>query len=265
MQSAKPCEFGVLQTRDGAEQADLLGVFKLGLEPDHIPDRAQLVVLPQLHHCVGPATARVLGRCPVRVVEPDWLHRAIAQGIDPARCHHFNRHAAFEVGSVGFPLAELGLFAIEQALMKSEILLFGHRAVDVILAALVPACSHPGDVHIDRIAVDDRRDGIEERQTVRAGRGSDTGSECGGREGTGRDDRQASRWQSVNPFADHGERWQLCKPLFNLGREHIAVHRQRRPGGNLGHLCGGHDQRIEPAHFMVQQADSVAFMIVGAK
>src|SRR3546814_4563098 len=58
-------------------------------------------------------------------------------------------------------------------LMKGEILLLRHRAVDVVLAVafradLVPARGHPADVHIDAVAVDDGGDGIEEGEGVRS-------------------------------------------------------------------------------------------------
>ena len=48
-QAAKPGKFRLFQPRYRAEQPDLLGVLQLGLEADHVPQRAQLVVLPQLH------------------------------------------------------------------------------------------------------------------------------------------------------------------------------------------------------------------------
>ena len=53
MQAAEPGELGLLQPRNGAEDAHLLGMFQLGLEADHVEQRAELVVLAQLHDGVG--------------------------------------------------------------------------------------------------------------------------------------------------------------------------------------------------------------------
>src|SRR4029077_7330859 len=60
VQTAEPRELCLLEPRDGAEDADLLGVFQLGLEPDHVPQAAERIVLPELHYGVGPlGTMRV--------------------------------------------------------------------------------------------------------------------------------------------------------------------------------------------------------------
>ena len=37
---------------------DLLAVLQLGLEADHVPQRAQRIVLAQLHHRIGPRPVR---------------------------------------------------------------------------------------------------------------------------------------------------------------------------------------------------------------
>ena len=51
--AAEPRELGLLQAGDGAEDARLLAVLELGLEADHVEQRAELVVLAQLHDRVG--------------------------------------------------------------------------------------------------------------------------------------------------------------------------------------------------------------------
>jgi hypothetical protein len=45
----------------------------------------------------------------------------------------------------------------------------------------------------------------------------------------------------------------------------VAVDRKRAAGGHLVCIRGVHDDRSEPAHFGVQEADGVVFMIVGTK
>src|SRR3546814_8291200 len=41
VEAAQPRELGLLQAGDGAEQADLFGMLELGLEADHVPQRAE--------------------------------------------------------------------------------------------------------------------------------------------------------------------------------------------------------------------------------
>ena len=53
MQPAEPRELGLGERRNGAEDAHLLAMLQLGLEADHVEQRAELVVLAQLHHRVG--------------------------------------------------------------------------------------------------------------------------------------------------------------------------------------------------------------------
>jgi hypothetical protein len=54
----------------------LLGMLQLGLEADHVPQRAERIVLAQLDDGIGPAAG-------ARIVEADRLHRAEAQGLGP--------------------------------------------------------------------------------------------------------------------------------------------------------------------------------------
>src|SRR3954462_3238468 len=53
VQAAEPGEFGVLETRNGAEHALLRAIVQLGLEADDVVERAELVVLPQLNDRVS--------------------------------------------------------------------------------------------------------------------------------------------------------------------------------------------------------------------
>src|SRR5262245_1308780 len=45
----------------------------------------------------------------------------------------------------------------------------------------------------------------------------------------------------------------------------VAVNRQRATRRYLVCVCSAHDQRTEPAHFLVQKADSVVLAVVGAE
>src|SRR3546814_4323115 len=58
MQAAEARELGVFQAGNGAEDAGLLAVLQLGLEADDVVERAERIVLAELHHGVGPLVAR---------------------------------------------------------------------------------------------------------------------------------------------------------------------------------------------------------------
>ena len=172
MQAAKPRELGVLEPGNGAEYALLRAVLQLGLETDDVVERAELVVLAQLHDRVG-----LYGRI-VRIGQPDRLHRPMPQRLAAALGHHLDRQAAVEIGRVGLPVLEVDLFAFEQRVDEGVVLLFRHRAVDVIGAGaagpdLVVARLEPGHRHVDGIPVHDRRNGIEEGQRAFVGEPAD--------------------------------------------------------------------------------------------
>ena len=105
------------------------------------------------------------------------------------------------------------------------------RAVDVVLAALVPARRHPGDVHVDAVAVDDRGDGVEEGEGAFAGFGGDGFGELRAGQRAGGDDRRMVG-ERVDPLADDGDVGVLLDRARDLGGESLAVDRQRRAGGN---------------------------------
>src|SRR5690349_13498557 len=121
MEAAEPSELGILETRNGPEQPHLFGMLQLGLEADHVPERAERIVLAELDDRIRPAPGP-------RIVQADWLHRAEPERVDAALRHHLDRHAALEIGRVLLPVAKLGLLAVEEALMEGEILLLRHRA-----------------------------------------------------------------------------------------------------------------------------------------
>ena len=57
----------------------------------------------------------------------------------------------------------------------------------------------------------------------------------------------------------------LVQRLGDGGGKPVAVDRQRAAGGHLVGVGRAHDQRAQPAHFGVQQADRVVGGIVGAE
>ena len=180
MQPAETCELRLLQPRNSAEDTLLLAILQFRLEADDVVERAELVVLPQLHDRVG------LRRGIVRIGEADRLHRAVAQGLGAALRHNFDRQTAVEIGRVGLPLLELGLLTGDQRGDEAVILVLGHRAIDVIGARaagtdLVVARLEPGHRHVDGFAMHDRRDRVEEGQCVLVGQFADGVGQGGAR------------------------------------------------------------------------------------
>jgi hypothetical protein len=167
VKAAQPRELRVFQTWNGAEDAHLFGVFQLGLETNHIEQRAEFVVLAQLHHGVG-LVVRL-----VRIGEPKWFHRAMTQSLNAAFRHDFDWQAAIEVGCIRLPFMEARLVAGEQRRNEGVILLTWQRAVDVVgaraaRAGFVVAGLKPGLTEIDAVAMDNWRDGVEKRELLLA-------------------------------------------------------------------------------------------------
>ena len=109
----------------------------------------------------------------MRIGEADRFHRAKAQRLAPALRHHLDRQAALEIRRP-LELFEFGFWRREDRVEKSLELLAIQGAIDVVgaIAArsrLVVARLHPGLRHVDRIAMHDWRDGVEERQLRFAG------------------------------------------------------------------------------------------------
>src|SRR5512132_962303 len=100
MQPSQAREFGLFERGNGAEQANLLAVLQLGLEAYDVVERAESVVLAQLHH--GEGTPPVF----VRIPEPHRLHWAMGEGSPAALGHHLDRQTAFEIGRIPLPIFE---------------------------------------------------------------------------------------------------------------------------------------------------------------
>ena len=105
---------------------DLLAVFQLGLEADHVEQRAELVVLAQLHHGIR------LGVRPMRIGQAERFHRPMAQRLAAALGHHFDRQAAVEIGRGRLEIVERDLLAGQQRIDERVVLRARERAIDVV-------------------------------------------------------------------------------------------------------------------------------------
>lgn len=203
--------------------------------------------------------------------EAHRLHRPVAQRLAAAFRHHLDRQAAVEIGRA-FPFLEAGLVAGDQRIDEGIVLLLGHRAVDIVLAGsagadLVVARLKPADVHVDRLGIDDRRDGVEEGERIgarfRADRFGKTG--CGQR--AGRDDGEIPifRRQTGDFFAHHRDQRMSGDRRADRVGEAVTVDRKRTTRRHLVGVGGFHDQRAGKAHFRMQHANRVAGRVIRAE
>jgi len=265
VQPAKPRKFGVLKARDHPENVGLRAVFQLGLESDHIVERAERIVLAQLDDGIG------LDLGLMAVGQPHRLHRAMPQGLAAALGHDLDRQAAVEIGRA-FPFLEAGGVARDQGVDKGVVLVLVHRAIDVVAAGaagpdLVVAGLEPAHRHVDRLGVDDGCDGVEKRQRVLTGLGSDRRGEAGRGERACCDDGLVPiGWRQAGDFfaCDRNQRFGFNRGGDGAGKG-FAVDSQRAAGGHLVGVSAGHDQRAGQAHFGMDDADGVVFGVIGAE
>jgi len=266
MDAAEACELGLLQSRNHPEHTHLLGVLHLGLEAHDVEQRAEPVVLAELNDGM---------RLPLRMArigEPDRLHRPEAQGVAAARRHHLDRQAAVEIGGRRLEVAERHRLGGEQRIDERLVPGAIERAVEVVGAGaagtrLVVARLRPGDRHVDGIAVDDRRDGIEEGEGVGPGEAAHRlGERRRGQRAGGDDDAvPLGGGQAGHLLARDGDQGMSGERRRDGRREGVTVDRQRAAGRHLVGIGGPHDQRSEAAHLGVQQADRIGGGIVGAE
>ena len=265
MKTAEARELGVFETGDRPENADLLGVLQLRLEADHVPKRAERVVLAKLHDGVRP-TARA------RIVEADRLHRTKAQRFAAALRHHLDRQAAVEVGRRCLPLLERRFVAREQRVDEGLVFGFRHRAIQIVGAGsgrsgLVIARLKPGDRRIDAVAMHDGGDRVEEGEEsspVRVASAALNAGDVSGPVATMTFFQSSGGRPSSSPrsIVTSG----FCgKPLCDFRRERIAIDGECAAGRKLVLIARGHDQRPGAAHLLVQKADGIVFPIVGAE
>src|SRR5712692_8346945 len=125
MNPGEPGELRMLQSRNGAKNLQLLAVLQLGLEPDHVEQSPELVVLPQLHDRVGLAFGRM------RIGEAERFERPVPERLRAALGHDFDRQAALEIRR-RFPFVEGGFFAGDQRGDERLVLIAVERTIDVI-------------------------------------------------------------------------------------------------------------------------------------
>ncbi len=240
-------------------------MLQLGLEAHHVPQGAERIVLPQLDHRIG-LLVRLVG-----VGQADGLHGPVAQGFAAPLGHDLDGQAAVEIGDV-LPVLELGLRPGQQGVDKGLVLVPVHGAVDIgrsvaAGAYLVIAGLAPADVHVHRLQRHDGRNGVEEGQLALAGQVEDClrqgrrGERAGGdNDAVPRLGRQAGDLAAVQGNVGMGQ-----QPCGHRVGEPVAVDGQGAARRNLMGVAAGHDDRVQPAHLGVQQADCASGPVVGAE
>src|SRR5262245_9916451 len=266
VQSAEARKLRLLEARNGMEDAHLFAVLELGLEANHVPQRAKSIVLAQLHDGVG-SFAAAMG-----VREADGFHGAKTQGVAAGLGHHLDRQAALKIGRGGFPGLEARFFGGEERGNEGFVLALSHGTINVVGAraagaGLVIARLTPGDLGIDAVEMHDRRNGIEKSQFALTGELLDGGRQGWRRERTGGDDdavplgrRQAGNLGSL----DRNQGMAVERPRHRAS-EVVAIDGERPARGQLVSIAGGHDQGARAPHLLVQQSDRVRASIVGAE
>ena len=148
------------------------------------------------------------------------------------------------------------------------VVLLGHRAVEVVVAAPAVARGPEGPGEVDRVRLHHRAHRIVEVEVgLPDERGHVMGEGVGGQGARGHDrDRVVGDAKDLLPVEVH-----LGQRLHRLGdpaREEAAIHRQRAPRRDL-HLVGDpDDERVHPPHLLLQEAgrliEGVAAQAVGA-
>ena len=172
---------------------------------------------------------------------------------------------------MSLPFVERDLVAGEERIDEGAVLLARQRAVDVVGASaagafLVVARLEPGDVKIDGVAMHDRRDRVEERERVGAGAPPYRFRQRRRRERPGSDDDAVpirGRQGGDLLARDRHQRLRLQR-RGDRGGKAVAVDRERADRRHLMRIGGTHHQRAEAPHLLVQQADRVVLVIVGA-
>ena len=171
-----------------------------------------------------------------------------------ALCQHLDRHAAL-INAQGILLKfmELHRFRMDQRIVKCEIFILFHRAVEIILTA-APAVARRIErtVHRDAFACDDRRRRIIEIQRFARERRNRRMQRVGGQRPCRDDDIP---FRDFRDLAGHQCDIRMRTDLLcDKRRKLVPVNRERAARFDGSFLGAGHEQRPEPAHFLLQQA-----------
>ena len=159
---------------------------------------------------------------------------------------------------------QFDFFRLHDRVDERTVLNLGHRAVDVIVAALAVARGHERDAHIDRIGGNDRRDRVVEIQVARTDQFIQRFAERRTGQRTGGENCETRGYRAGLGARDLNHRIVLER-RGDCAREIIAIDRER---GARRHACAigrGDHERAEPAHLFFQDADRGIHRIVAQR
>ena len=133
---------------------------------------------------------------------------------------------------------------------------------------LVVARLSPDDGVVDAVAMNDGRDGVEERERSFAGERADRGAQAwrGQRPRRDNDAAPVGGRQAVDFARERRSTSGLrLSALRDRVGERVAIDGERAAGRQLRPVAGRHDERAGAAHLLMQQPDGVVLPIVGAE
>ena len=162
---------------------------------------------------------------------------------------------------------EFGFVSRQQCVDERLVGVFVHRAVQVgfllfLGFAFVIAGLHPCFGHVDAVCIDDWGDGIEECQRLGAGFIRDCLTQTLRGQGACRNDPVTVVGQVGDFFVRRADQRVIHQGLGHGFRKRIAVNSQRTTCGQAMIIGGRDDQATCGAHFPMQQADSVLFVVI---
>ena len=285
MHHAEADELRVLESGNEAQHARLLAPLDLCLEADEAEMIRGQIVLPQLHDRV-----RLAARA--RIDQTYRLHRSEPQRVFTAIRHHLDRQAPFEEALLVEIVDGRGLRR-RQRVVERVVFVARHRTIQVVTLPVIdatrrrrPVCrprtklcraraqtsipprSAKDFVPIDRLGKDDGADRVVEIQVLAADDLRDPGGQCVRRQRSGRDDHRLAlgrRRDRRDLFADDGDQRVRSDLARDRLGEALAVHGERGAGRNAARFGRAHDERPEPAHFFLQQADRVIELVAAER
>ncbi len=151
-------EFRPFEAGNEAKDTLLLAPAQIGLKAHHVVERPFQIVLAELHCGIGPCAA-------AGVFQSHGTQGPEAQGVQTAGGQHLHGHAAFKVLRVLFKIAEGRTLCRNEGIIKAQIALFVHGAVDIIAAVFI-AVFAVGHGHVHGIQLHHGSDGIVKEKMV---------------------------------------------------------------------------------------------------
>ena len=156
-------EFRIGESGNHPQDPLLLRDAQPRLKSNQVPHPPTAVFLSELHHRVGFAAG-------AWVAQAYWLQRTKAQRVTPPLRHHFDRHAALEVGNF-IEFVAMVLIGGHQRIEEFVVLLARQRAVEIravgisaVHRFLSVARAAEDERVVDRIARDDGGNRVIKRQ-----------------------------------------------------------------------------------------------------